>query len=444
MRFEKSALPSLDPPTSAAKVSPMTPRADALDRRQRQRICLAVAVGSCFELYDFVLFSQFAVVLSRLFFPAHDPVTSLMLTLSTFGVGFVTRPIGAVVFGVYADKQGRRAAVVLTLALMTLGTAMVACAPVYASVGVLAPILLVTGRLIQGFGIGGEVGPSAAILLDLAPASQRTSYVSIFMAAQGVAAILAGLTGLWLNATFSAAAIESWAWRLPFLFGLLLGPVGMMLRSASYFPETARSKASPLRDVLTRHKAGVGIGLVMFMSGTSTTYVAIFYIPTYLSGILGMPVHTGFVAGACAGTVMAAMSLVGGRLSDSVFSPRLLAMLGSGGLAILSVPAFTILSHSPGLAWILVITSVLICLNGLQAGATLIMILRAFADQVRATGLALVYGLGVLVGGFAQLAVTGLMRALGTHSAPGYYMLVCSALSFIAFATARGESRARQ
>jgi len=406
--------------------------------RSRLHIYWALALGNCFELYDFTLFGYFSVVLAKVFFPSHDPMTSLLLTLSTFGVGFVTRPLGGVVFGNLADRKGRRQAIMLTMGLMSVGTGVVAVCPSYASIGIWAPLILVLGRLIQGLGIGGEVGPTGAILFELSRGRGRVFHVSIFMASQGASALLGGLTGYLLSVFFSPESIGQGAWRLPFVIGLLLGPVGLYLRNRLHEPDDAGLKqVFPFRRVMSHHKAQIGAGFFLFLSGTASTYVVMFYMPTYLTGVVGMPVRTAFLSGCVAGFVMIVASLAGGVIADRFSARRLLVLIAVSGSAILIIPAFRVLEQDPTLATTLAIVGTLVGLNGLQAGSVLSLILESFPPDVRATGLAIVYSTGVIVGGFGQMIVTALIRLTGDLSAPGYYMIACAALTASSLALGR-------
>lgn len=393
----------------------------------KRHILWAIALGNCFELYDFTLFGYFSVVLARVFFPGQDPITSLLLTLSTFGVGFVTRPLGGVLFGTLADRVGRRQAIMLTMGLMSAGTGIVAACPGHDVIGIWAPVILVIGRLIQGLGIGGEVGPTATILFELGSSRLRVFHVSIFMASQGASALLGGLTGYLLSVTLTPDQIALGAWRLPFIAGLLLGPIGLFLRSRLREAEPRVDKpAFPLRHILSGYKTQIASGFLLFLSGTASTYVVMFYMPTYLTGIIGMPPRTAFLAACVSGLAMISLSLAGGLLADRFAARRVLIVISTVGSSILIIPAFRLLELHPSLGVTLMIVAILVSFNGLQAGSVLALILDSFPKDVRATGLALVYSTGVIVGGFAQMIVTALIRITGDLAAPGFYMIACA------------------
>ena len=198
----------------------------------RRRGVAAAVIGNTLEFYDFTTYAFFAVTIGKTFFPTGDAWISLLASVAIFGVGFVTRPIGGVFIGAYADQAGRKPAMILTIALMAVGMLMLALTPGYDTIGVAAPILVVLGRLIQGFALGGEVGPSTAYLIESAPAGKRGFYASWQLASQGIAILAAGTIGLILSLILSSAQMQLWGWRIPFLLGLLIIPVGLYIRRA--------------------------------------------------------------------------------------------------------------------------------------------------------------------------------------------------------------------
>ena len=184
---------------------------------------VAAVIGNALEWYDFIVFGFFTVIIARLFFPAESQYASLLLTTATFGVGFFMRPVGGVLLGIYADRRGRKASLLLIIGLMTLAIAMIGLAPTYAAIGVAAPVLIVIARLLQGFSAGGEFASSAAFLIESAPAQGRGFYGSWQMVGQGLAVLTGALLGALITRALSPEAIESWGWRVPFLFGLVIG-----------------------------------------------------------------------------------------------------------------------------------------------------------------------------------------------------------------------------
>jgi MHS family proline/betaine transporter-like MFS transporter len=199
--------------------------------RQRRRAILATVLGNGLEWFDFTVYSFFAVIIAKLFFPTGNELTSLLLTVATFGVGFFMRPVGGIVLGIYADKVGRKAALSLTILLMAAGTALIGLAPTYSQIGVWAPLLIVAARLLQGFSAGGEMGSATAFLTEYAPPDKRAYYSSWIQSSIGFAVLLGAAVGTFVTARLSADALHSWGWRMPFLIGILIGPVGYFIRS---------------------------------------------------------------------------------------------------------------------------------------------------------------------------------------------------------------------
>ena len=193
----------------------------------RTRQIVAAVIGNALEWYDFVVYGFMTVIISRLFFPSDSEYASLLLTMATFGVGFFMRPAGGILIGLYADRKGRKAALQLVIAMMTLAIAMIAFAPTYAAIGAAAPIMIVLARLLQGFATGGEFASATAFLVESAPAERRGFYGSLQMVGQSVAALAGAASGMLITQGLSVEQIDSWGWRLPFIIGLLIGTGGL-------------------------------------------------------------------------------------------------------------------------------------------------------------------------------------------------------------------------
>ncbi|MBJ9675471.1 MFS transporter [Burkholderia gladioli] len=389
------------------------PAARAL-RRQARRLIAAAAVGNALEFYDFTVYSYFALLIGRLFFPVGSAFGELMLAVASFGVGFVTRPLGGVVIGIYADRAGRRSAMILTLLLMALGTAMIAAAPTYAQAGLAAPVILVLARLLQGFASGGEVGASTTLLIEQAPPHRRGFYASFQFSSQGLAALAGALTGAVLNATLSAPQLDSWGWRVPFVIGTLFVPLAAVLR---------------------RHRRALFAGLGLTIGGTATHYIIVFYMAIYGVRTLHLPAWIAMLAGCVAGMALMLVSPLGGALADRI-GRKPVAGWSRLVLTLAIYPAFVALNRWPGAASLLGAIAVLSVVHALYCGATAPMLGELFPRAVRATGGALVYSLGVAIfGGFAQFIVTWLIAATGDPTAPAWYAIACGMLSFAALAS---------
>jgi MFS family permease len=238
---------------------------------------VAVVIGNWLEFYDFLVYTFFAVMIGDAFFPAESEIGRLLGALATFGVGFVTRPLGAAIIGPYADRVGRRAALTLTLLLMSLGSGMVALTPPYSQIGIAAPILLVIARLIQGFSCGGEVGPATTYLLESAPPHKRAALTAWQAYSQQLASIMGAGIGVILAASLSREQLYAWGWRIPFLLGVLIAPVALYIRRQ--LPETIdegqthRSTGAVLSELMRHHSRAVVFGVLIICGGTVSTYV---------------------------------------------------------------------------------------------------------------------------------------------------------------------------
>ena len=258
---------------------------------------VATVLGNALEFYDFTTYAFFAVMIGRAFFPAHDPFISLLLSVAAFGVGFISRPLGGIVIGAYADRAGRKPAMMLSIGLMAIGMVLLAATPSYAAIGIAAPILVVVARLIQGFALGGEVGPSTAYLLEAAPAGKRGQYGVWQIASQGAAMTLAGLFGVALSFALDDAAMQSWGWRIPFIVGIAIVPVGLIMRSR--LQETVDADASTIHPstghvfsaLLKNHLRPLVIALMLITSGTIAAYIGNYMTTTRSARCTWRPAH---------------------------------------------------------------------------------------------------------------------------------------------------------
>lgn len=415
----------------------------------RRQMIAATALGNGLELFDFTIYSFFAALIGRLFFPVGSELGSLLLSMATFGVGFIMRPLGSVLIGAYADRKGRKPAMSLTILLMALGTAIIGLAPTYAQIGLAAPLLIVLGRLLQGFSAGGEIGAATSFLMESDTEGRRGWLVSWQMASQGAAALCGALCCFALVKTLPPVALESWGWRIPFLLGLLIGPVGYYIRhhlAESHAPadEDSARPAGLLGVLLREHRRALGLGILLMLGGTTMTYVTIFFMPSYTGKILNMSLATAFLSGCVAGAVLAITSPLAGWLTDRLGRRKPLlygALLAS---LLLTYPAFYLINHYPSLGMLLPVVAVLVTLLALCSTPGLLLILESFPAQLRATGLGLVYSVGVTIfGGFAQLTVTWLISISGNPMAPAWYLMACQLISLAALYHCR-ETTARR
>jgi MFS transporter, MHS family, proline/betaine transporter len=423
------------------------PGADANDRGELLRIVIATSLVNGLEIFDFTVFGFFAVVIGDQFFPAANPMTSLLLAVGTFGVGFFTRPLGATMIGAYADRVGRRAAMITTSWMMALGTAAIGFCPPFAAIGVAAPLIVIAGRLLQGFAAGGETGAAAAFLMEAGPVSRRGYLVSWQLAGQGAAALLGASLGALLTSMMSPASLASWGWRIPFLIGLLIAPVGLYVRRRlreNPFSNSNDEAASTLLAELYREH-GMTIILATLMIGGQTVpfYVIVYYMPAYLSRVMHMPAITGFLSSVLAGLLLVAVSPLSGLLADRQPRRKPMVLVTSGCAALLAYPVFLMIVHAHSVWPVLCGVGIVSVLLALNASVGTVLVLEAFPGRLRASGRAVSYALGVaLFGGTAQFIVTGLIKWTGDLMSAGWYVASSCLLGFLATALL-GEQRVR-
>jgi len=389
----------------------------------------AAVIGNALEWYDFVVYGFFASVLAQAFFPSRDETASLLLALATFGAGFCTRPLGGLFFGFYADRKGRKAALQLIMFVMTVAIAVIAFAPTYATIGLFAPMLIVIGRLLQGFATGGEFASSTAFLIEVAPAGRRGVYGSLQMVGQGLSILLGTLAGMLVAGVFSVEALHEWAWRLPFFAGLLIGPVGLYVRR--HLDETPAFKASPQEhgvaraflDLVRRRGDRLLACFAATIGATISFYVILVYMPTYGKTEMGLSLAQSFVAQAPGLLLLIVLTPLIGALSDAIGRRPLL--LASYGMLLLCVyPLFVWLqAERTLLALTAAQTAFCVILSGLF-GALSTALAEQFPTHVRTVGLAIAYNVAVMIfGGFAPFIVAWLIDYLATPIAPAFYLI---------------------
>jgi MFS family permease len=417
--------------TGSPSPAAVSPRPDA----SRYRSIAAVALGNAIEYFDFGTYATFAVMIGHTFFPTQNAFMRLLLSVSVFGLGFVVRPLGAVLIGAYADRVGRKPAMMLTLAMMAVGTGAMAVLPGYATIGAAAPLLLVCTRLVQGLAWGGEAGPATTYILESASLDRRASYASWQLATQGLATIAAGLTGYLLTISLSEQALYEWGWRVPFVFGLLVLPVGIYIRrrladtiEGHEAPESAREI---LGELNRHHRRPLVLGLLVIFGITITQYF-LNYMTTFALTELHLPGSVAMLATLTTGAVLTVFALAGGRLCDR-FGRRPVLIWPRIALLVLIFPALKLIVSHPTPVVLLGTLAVLTALHGMSASAVIALIAESFPARVRATGFSLVYAVGVsLFGGTAQSIVTWLIGTTGDPLSPVGYLLATNLVSIIA------------
>lgn len=412
----------------------------------RQRAVLAATIGNTLEWYDFLVYGFLAVTIAKLFFPAEDELTSVLLSVGTFGAAAVVRPVAGVVLGVYADRVGRKAALTLTIFTMGLGTGLIAVAPNYASIGIWAPVLMVSARLLQGFACGGELGGATAILVENAPDHGRGLYASWQTASQAAGILLGSVVTMLVSLSMTQGQLEAWGWRLPFAFGLLIVPVGFYVRAKLKEPDAylkARTEApvfSFMRILWAERRAlviGVGISVLYL----ACAYVLFVYMPTFAVRQLRLPFSQAVIATAFASAILFACSPVMAAISDR-YGRKPLLVAGALAFGLLTYPAFVLITTDPSLHKLAAVQSGFALGMAAYAGPAISVCAELFPTHVRSTAVSLVFSIAVvLAGGFAPLIVTWLIAATGSPIAPAFYVIGAAAVSGVALLGLRDRFR---
>ncbi|MPW18280.1 MFS transporter [Paraburkholderia sp. CNPSo 3157] len=410
------------------------PRPEEQPARQAARIDLrtiaAIVIGNGFVAYDFTVYSFSAALIGSLFFPSANPASSFLLSLATFGAGFVMRPLGALMIGHIADNRGRRAGMIVSLALMTVGTWMIACLPTYATIGPVSTVLIVVARLMQGLAAGGEIGPASASLMESVAYRHRCFMVSWRGASQGAAAFAAALIGASTTALLSHEAMQAWGWRIPFVLGGFIGPVGWYLRGRMAAAETPAARERLSARLFAEHARPLFWGVLMMAAPTVSIYVTVFYMPSYLVRTLHRPATISLLTGCISGLVILVVTPLVARMADRLASRKTLQYVTLAVSIAAAWPVFrALLDGASDIAALLIITAfVAFALNNAGAGSVLMM--EAFPRHRRAAGLAVIYSVGVVgFGGFSPLIVTWLIDATGNPMVPAWYLIAAMTLS---------------
>ena len=412
------------PSATAAAAAPAAPRPVSYS------LIFAASLGNALEWFDILAYGYFAVAISKLFFPTKDPTVSLLLALGTFGVSYLIRPLGAIVLGAYADRAGRKASMLVSILLMMVGTFLMAVMPTYGTIGVAAPIGVLIARLIQGFAVAGEFGSATTYLAEHRP--ERKGYLASWQwSGQGLGNLLPSIFGVILTTALTPDQLLAWGWRVPFVFGLLVGPVGFYIRRhLEETPEFRTSKKSqaPVKDVLARQTDRFFLALGTVVLSTSAQYL-ILYMPTYAIRQLHLPASIGFTATIVSGLILTVGAPIVGHWSDKVGRTRI--MLATTILFLVSMyPLFVMLTSHVSVALLIVMVGWMGLLKTAYSGALPALMTEIFPTETRVTGVALSYNVGVpIFGGFAPFVVTWLIGATGSKLAPSYYLMFTALVS---------------
>ncbi|HEX2593782.1 MAG TPA: MFS transporter, partial [Rhizomicrobium sp.] len=398
----------------------------------KRRHLVACVIGNALEFYDFTVYTFFAIQIGHTFFPFKTPFLSLMASLITFGVGFIGRPIGAVILGAYGDKHGRKPAMLWSFALMGFGVLALALTPSYAAIGAAAPVIVVLARLLQGFALGGEVGPTTAFLMEAAKPHNRGVFTTLQYVSQGANTIFAAGLGYALTFFFDAQGLQDFGWRIAFMVGALILPIGFILRA--HLPETHKAPPEraflPLAEWLSQGRTIV-LGILSLAASTITIYV-LYFLPTYVTHYLHADARIALLSGLVFGISNLVFSFVGGWSSDKI--GRKPVMVIPRALQVLTVvPCFMWLIASPTAPVLLSITAIITMLGVLSAGANLVAVTELLPKHIRAGSLATVYAIAIATfGGTTQPIIAEMLDKSGDLLSPAYYLMGASIVGVIA------------
>jgi MHS family proline/betaine transporter-like MFS transporter len=397
-------------------------------------VIVAATIGNVLEWFDFLVYGFFAAILAETFFPAADQAVSLLLTFGAFGLSYVARPLGAAVIGTYTDRAGRKAGLTLSIALMMIGTTLMVVTPGYATIGVAAPVIITMARLLQGFSVGGEFGSAVAFLVE--HAGDRKGYSASWQwGSTGIVSVIVSLFGVTLTSLLTHQQLVEWGWRIPYVFGLLLGPVGLYIRSrmaeTPEFLDATKPPTVPIGELLRRHPIPLLLALGISIISNSSYYLLL-YIPTYGVKTLHLPAYTGFAATLLGGVVLAVFSVIAGHLSDKIGRPRIMLTMACL-FAIAAYPTFWLMVAYPSLATAMFAVGLLNLIKAGYSGVLPSLLAEQFPVDTRAVGIAFSYGLAVTIfGGFAPFFATWLIAETGDPLSPSFYLMATALLSIIA------------
>mgnify|MGYP000639521618 CR=1 FL=1 len=412
-----------------------------------KRNILAAVIGNALEWYDFLVFAFMTPIVAKLFFPSNpadpsDNINQILLTTAVFGVGFFMRPVGGIVLGLYGDRKGRKAAMVMVTGLMAVAIALITLAPTYAAVGLLAPMFIVMARLLQGFAAGGEFGTSTALLIELAPAGKRGFYGSWQMTGQMTALLLGAAIGTLITDIFTQEQLMDWAWRLPFAFGLLIVPVAIYIRRNVEEPEAFKQlkaaqaagtvKQIGVLEMLRTYRRETLVGMGLVVTCTVSIYITFTYLVTFSTVTLKLPLHDTFLVQMAGAALMVVLMPLMGAWSDRVGRRPLL--IGSLlGYMVVLLPLYAWLTNEPSVSKLLIVQMIISVFVAAFFGVFSTVMAEMFPANVRSVGMSMAYNVAVMIfGGFAQFIVTWLIRTTGSPMSPAYYVMFGVALGLVA------------
>jgi MHS family proline/betaine transporter-like MFS transporter len=408
-----------------------------------RRAVIATSIGNALEWYDFSVYAFFAVFIGRAMFPNSNETSQTLASFVAFGLGFIARPLGALIIGNYGDAKGRKAALTLTILMMAVGTAIMAFAPTFAAIGVGAPLLIVCGRMLQGFSAGGEIGGAAAFLIEHAPEGRKGVYSSWLQGSMAISNVLAALVATGVTLFLGKDQVSAWGWRIPFIVGLSIAPVGFWLRSTldetpEFRAEIERSHRerethkTPMIRVLREFPGALAVGTGFSVLWAVCVYTLIIFMPTYVQKTMHFEPRQAFLAALIGNCFMVVTCILAGALSDRVGRRAVVAVAAVLMLVcILPLLQWLAVSHT---TLTLVVVQTLFCIMvALFVGVAPAALAGAFPTRVRSSGMSLCYNLAVTVfGGFAGAILTWLTQRAGSTFAPAFYVMAAAVVALVA------------
>ncbi|HEY1615223.1 MAG TPA: MFS transporter [Rhizomicrobium sp.] len=417
-------------------------KSDAPTRRSIPAMhVVAVVLGNGLEFYDFLSYAIFAVYIGKTFFPAHDPSINLIFSVATFGIGFVTRPVGGIVLGMLGDRAGRKPAMIISFVLMGLGMLGVALTPGYAQIGIAAPILLVCFRLVQGFALGGEIGPNTAYLIEAAPPERRGFYGAMQFASQDASTLVASSVALALTSLLTQHDLEAWGWRLAFLLGVVIVPFGILLRrtlpetlhaadDAALAPDATSGSLQADRRIRPYVKLIIA-GFALFASFTIGAYI-IDYMTSFALNTLHFSTPAAFGVTFVTSLTAVFFDCTSGILSDR-FGRRAVMIVPGAILLLLVVPAFWVITRYPSALTLYAMMGTLQIVFSLTSTPGTIAVTESLPRHIRSGVVSTVYAFAIAIfGGSTQFAVSSLIRLTGNPMMPAFYWVGAIVLGVLA------------
>jgi len=415
------------------------------DRESKIWSVIRVSSGNFLEMYDFMVFGYYAAAIGSAFFPSGNPFVSLMLSLMTFGAGFLMRPLGAIVLGAYTDLHGRRAGLILTLGLMSVGIISIACTPGYTTIGLIAPLLVLVGRLLQGFSAGMELGGVSVYLSEIATPGHKGFYVSWQSASQQVAVMFAALLGVVLSSILPPQKMMVWGWRIPLLLGCVIIPFLFRLRRSlqetdEFVARKHKPNISEILHSLTTNWRIVVVGMMLVTMTTVSFYMITAYTPTFGSSVLHLASMDSLIVTLCVGASNLFWLPVMGALSDRV-GRRPLLFVCTTLMLVTAYPVMLWLVHEPSFSRLLAVELWLSFIFGSYNGAMVVFLTEIMPVSVRTSGFALAYSLATAIfGGFTPAISTYLIHLTGNRAVPGLWLSFAAACGLVAALLARPDA----